>query len=591
MPDSGGNLAVSSNLFRKILWVFDPLIFSFKYISRKKWALYAVIIAAIISTIARLYVPILIGDSVTSIESLNLHGLENFAILIVVVTVISAAFQFIVNYGSQFIGQTYSFNLRNNVFNHLVRKSFSFFEGQTTGDLLSRTTMDIEASRNFITSTLSQLIPTIFMILFGLYFLLTINGVYAAVFIMSVPLMVYIGMVFQRKQRLHWRSIRGYYGRLNEELQENIIGQRTIRGFSGEDWEISKFRNTTDSYYQEYVQVARLRGLYNNLLPLVMGAAATIILIYGGYSSLISGAAVGPLVAAINIFTLVSPSVSSIGRLIVFSENARAGIQRINDVISEEYVENVDRGSSASVSSDLEFENVSFSRGNRKILDSVSFSISSGEFVGITGKTAAGKSTLVNLMLRFYDPDSGSIRIGGVDIKGMPLTVLRRIISIVPQEITLLSGTIRENIAYGSPGASMDDVRYAAAIANISPFIEGLHDGYDTLVGERGITLSGGQKQRIAVARAILGKPQVLILDDSTSSVDPETELEMFRMIKSHLGGMTVINVTHRHSAMKYADRVLKLDHGTIMLLHGETSTQDAGRETRIPGEEGDPAA
>ncbi|MHB1708797.1 MAG: ABC transporter ATP-binding protein [Thermoplasmataceae archaeon] len=582
---------MSSILFKKILWVFDPLIFSFKYISRKKWALYAVITAAVISTIARLYVPILIGDSVTSIENLDLRGLENFAILIVAVTVISAAFQFIVNYGSQFIGQTYSFNLRNNVFNHLVRKSFSFFEGQTTGDLLSRTTMDIEASRNFITSTLSQLIPTMFMIVFGLYFLLTINDVFAAVFILSVPLMVYIGMVFQRKQRLHWRSIRGYYGRMNEELQENIIGQRTIRGFSGEEWEISKFRNTTDSYYQEYVQVAKLRGLYNNLLPLVLGGAATIILIYGGYSSLISGASVGPLVAAINIFTLVSPSVSSIGRLIVFSENARAGIQRINDVISEEYVEKLDRGGGAPLSSDLEFENVSFSRGNRKILDSLSFSISGGEFVGITGKTATGKSTLVNLMLRFYDPDSGSIRIGGVDIKSLPLTVLRRIISIVPQEITLLSGTIRENIAYGSPRASVDDIRSAADIANISPFIETLHDGYDTLVGERGITLSGGQKQRIAVARAILGKPKVLILDDSTSSVDPETELEMFRMIKSRLGGMTVINVTHRHSAMKYADRVFRLDHGSITLLHGESGTQDAAGVSRIPGEEGDPVA
>ncbi len=582
---------MSSNLFKKILWVFDPLLFSFKYISRKKWALYAVIIAAIISTIARLYVPLLIGDSVSSIENLDLRGLEYFAILIIVVTAISAAFQFIVNYGSQFIGQTYSFNLRNNVFNHLVRKSFSFFEGQTTGDLLSRTTMDIEASRNFITSTLSQLIPTIFMIVFGLYFLLTINWVYAAVFILSVPLMVYIGMVFQRKQRLHWRSIRGYYGRMNEELQENIIGQRTIRGFSAEEWEISKFMSTTDSYYQEYVQVAKLRGLYNNLLPLVLGGAATVILIYGGYSSLISSASVGPLVAAINIFTLVSPSVSSIGRLIVFSENARAGIQRINDVISEEYVEKLDRGAGAPLSSDLEFENVSFSRGNRKILDSLSFSISGGEFVGITGKTATGKSTLVNLMLRFYDPDFGSIRIGGVDIRSLPLTVLRRMISIVPQEITLLSGTIRENIAYGSPGASMDEIRSAADIANISAFIETLHEGYDTLVGERGITLSGGQKQRIAVARAILGKPQVLILDDSTSSVDPETELEMFRMIKSSLRGMTVINVTHRHSAMKYADRVFKLDHGSITLLHDESGMQDASGVSRIPGEEGDPSA
>ncbi|OWP55560.1 MAG: hypothetical protein B2I17_09285 [Thermoplasmatales archaeon B_DKE] len=572
---------MSSSFFRKILWVFGPLIFSFKYISRKKWALYAVVTAAIVSTIARLYVPLLIGDSVTSIENLNLAGLENFAILIVIVTAASSVFQFIVNYGSQFLGQTYSFNLRNNVFEHLVRKNFTFFENQTTGDLLSRTTMDIEASRNFITSTLSQLIPTIFMVAFGLYFLLTINTLYAAVFALSVPIMIYIGMVFQRKQRLHWKNIRNFYGRMNEELQENIIGQRVVRGFSAEEMEITKFQNTTDSYYQEYVQVAKLRGFYNNLLPLVLSAAATIILIYGGYFSMLSGVTVGPLVAAINIFTLVSPSVSSMGRLIVFSENARAGIQRINEIISEENIENVERVENSGGPTDLSFESVTFYRGKRKILDSVSFSISKGEFVSITGRTASGKSTLVNLISRFYEPDSGFITIGGVDIRNIPLSELRQVVSVVPQEITLLSGTIRENIAYGSPEASMDDIRSAAENASISGFIDGLPEGYNTVVGERGITLSGGQKQRVAVARAILAKPGILILDDATSSVDPETELEMFRQIKRRLSGMTIINVTHRHSALKYADRILKLERGSVILLHGDSGQSFPESETQ----------
>lgn len=561
----------SNGFFKKVIWVFDPLLFSLKYIVRNRFALYAVIGAAIISTVAKLYVPLLIGDSVTSIENLNLPGLENFAIMIVEVTAISGVFQFVVNYGSQFLGQTYSYNLRKDVFGHLVKKKFLFFEKQTTGDLLSRSTMDIEASRNFITSTLAQLFPTIFMIGFGVYFLVTIDVYYALVFFLSVPLMLYIGMVFQRKQRIHWRNIRGYYGRMNEQLQENIIGQRVVRGFSAEEFEAAKFEGTTDNYFQEYVKVAKLRGFYNNLFPLVLSASSTIILVYGGFFTIFSGIPVGPLVSAINIFTLVSPSVTSMGRLIIFSENARAGIQRINEVLSENDVEDSEKGVSRDLSSALAFENISFTRGKRVILDNVTFSLASGEFVGITGKTAAGKSTLVNLILRFYEPLSGVIRVGGIDISDLSLNVLRRSITMVPQEVTLLSGTLGENISYGYPGATIQEIKRAAETANISDFVDGLPQGYDTMVGERGITLSGGQKQRVAVARAIIGRPKILILDDATSSVDPETELEMFRKIKEHLVDMTIINVTHRHSALKYADRILKVDRGSVFLLKGGT--------------------
>jgi ABC-type multidrug transport system fused ATPase/permease subunit len=544
--------------------------------------------AAIVSTIARLYIPLLIGDSVTSIEGLDFPGLEHFAILIIEVSAISGVFQFFVNYGSLYLGQTYSYNLRNNVFRHLIKKKFLFFEKQTTGDLLSRTTMDIEASRNFITSTLSQLLPTIFMIIFGVYFLLTINIGYTVVFILSVPVMLYIGMVFQKKQRLHWRNIRGYYGRMNEELQENIIGQRVVRGFSAEDYEVEKFTGTTESYYQEYVKVAELRGFYNNLLPLVLSAASTVILVYGGFFTMSSGIAVGPLVSALNIFALVSPSVSSMGRLIVFSENARAGIQRIGDVLNESDVEDTGAGKTSNISPNISFDNVTFLRGKRVILNNVSFSIPAGEFVGITGNTAAGKSTLVNLILRFYEPTSGTLRIGDANIQDISLNVLRKFVTMVPQEVTLLSGTIRDNIAYGSPEVTADQIREAADIANISEFIEGLPEGYSTIIGERGITLSGGQKQRVAVARAIISHPKVLILDDATSSVDPETELEMFRKIKEKLTGTTIINVTHRHSSLKYADRILKVDHGSVILASGDADTAIRGLETGefLPGGE-----
>lgn len=563
-----------SKLGRKVrggLGVFDPLFFSINYLRNKRWVLLTVLSASIIATLSRLLIPIFIGDAVSSIQNLQYSAVEYDAILIFLASSISGGVQFIVNYGSQYISQTYSYNLRKSVFAHLVRKKFGFYEGQTSGDLLSRSTMDIEASRNFVLNTASQLIPTLFMIAFAFVLLFTINMDFAAIFTVAVPILIFIGIVFQRKQRTHWRRIRTYYGQMNEQLQENIVANRVIRGFSAEHSEQAKFTGTTGSYFDEYMTVARLRGKYNNLMPLVVSAAATGILFYGGYISIISASDVGPLVAAVNIFSMMSFPVSFLGRLIVFSENARAGISRIETVLDGHDDEDLELGDSERLKGDLEFSGVNFSRGDLQILKSVTFVIRKGEFVGLTGRTAAGKSSLINLIPRFYDPDSGKITIGGTDLKTVSLESLRKAVALVPQEITLLSGSIKENIAFGGHDTSMDRVRWASHIARISDFIESLPGGYDTMVGERGITLSGGQRQRVAIARALMTNPEILILDDATSSVDPETELEIFNNIRREAAETTVLIVTHRESALKFSDRVLKLDYG--VLTAGEYSS------------------
>lgn len=566
-----------------IFGFLNPLRFGIKFMTGKKWLLWLIMGVSAVSIVTRLLVPIYIGDSVTEVELKNLSLAEHFAILIVVVSVISGVTRFIMNYSSQYLSQQYGYNLRKDLVKHILRKKFSFYERQASGDLLSRLTMDIQASINFILNTLSQLIPTLMLIAVALYLLFTLNHVYAIFFLAAVPLIVYLGIVFQKKQRVHWRNIRSDYGRMNEELQENIVGQRVIRGFSAEDQEVGKFTGTTDSYYEEYMDVAQLRGFYNNIMPFVISGAATAVLLYGGYVDLIGARIVGSLVSAINIFTMISMPVGFLGRLIVWSENASAGIERISEVLDPSEEEEVSSGNRIPSGSTLTFSDVSFRRGNRYILRDITFSVRRGEVLGVTGRTAAGKSTMVGLIPRFYEPSSGSITIEGRDITDIRLDELRKKVALVPQEINILSGTVTENIVFGRENLGMERVKWSSRVAQISDFIESLPQGYDSMVGERGITVSGGQKQRIGVARALYGRPEILILDDATSSVDPETELNMLRTIKKELQDISIILVSHRESALRFCDRVIRLENGS--LVNEEPLAESEGEDLVIDEE------
>ncbi len=511
-----------------------------------------------------LLISVFIGDAVNKVLISGLGGVEYYVYLIILVSALAALSQFVVSYGSQYLSQRYAYELREDVFHHLVSKKFRFFESETSGNLLSRCTMDIEATRNFVLNLLSQMIPTFLLIGLAFYFLLQLNPVYSIFFLAAVPALIYLGMTFQRKQHVHWRKIRDEYGVMNERLQENITGQRVVRSFLGESREIGRFKDTTDTYFGEYLVVAKLRGVYNNLMPLLISIAATAVIIYGGYSNIVSLSSVGSLVAAVNILnTMISP-VSILGRLIVWAENARAAIDRIGAVLSDADEEDVDAAVARDAEPPVAVSAVNFSRGTRLILDNLSLDVGKGEFVAITGGTGSGKSTLINMLPRFYEVDSGSISFNGTRYDGFSLPEIRRRIGVVPQEVSILSGTLRENIAFGNGQYSDAEVEEAAGVAHIADFIDSLPDRYDTAVGERGITLSGGQKQRIAIARAVLPRPELLIFDDATSSVDAETELGIFRSIREKLRGTSVIIISLRETGLLFADRVLRVEDGKL---------------------------
>ena len=547
--------------------MFEPLLFSREYLKNKKWVIYLIIGFAVLSTATRLLVPIIIGAIIDSLESKNFNAIYLEIEYILLLAVLSAVASFVVNFGAQYSSQIYAYNLRKKVVNSMVKKKTKFFQDKTSGDLLSRTTMDIDASRNFIMNSLSQLIPTILIIIFAVGYLFYINVFYSLFFLATVPILIYIGIKFQRKQRPHWMKIRETYGVMTESIQEDITGQRTVRSYLQEDPQINRFTGITDTYYGEYMEVANLRGFYNNLMPFIISAAATAVIFYGGYTSIIARSDVGGLVAAVNIFTMVTFPVSFLGRLIAFSENARAGIGRIKGVLDRDLDEDVLTGGDFPKGNGISMRNVRYKRGDREILRNIDLEIPPESFVCLTGETGTGKSSLVNLIPRLEDPSDGSIFIGGVNIKDIPLSSLRKNIAIVPQEISLLSGTISENIIFGRKEITEEMAKRASKIARIDDFIESLPEGYSTIIGERGITLSGGQRQRVALARAIASNPRILILDDATSSVDPETELAIFSRIVKNIEGITVVLVSLRYSAMKYATTVYELEDGEIRQL------------------------
>ena len=556
-----------NNFFSKITGVLQPLIFSLKYLKGKRWIIYILIISAALSTASRLYVPIVIGLIIDSLEAKAFSAILPAIELIMLLAVVSAVSTFITNFGSQYSSQIYAYNLRKKLVNSLTKKKVKFFQGNSSGDLLSRTTMDVDATRNFLMNTLSQLIPTIMIIIFALIYLSFLNFFYALFFLFTVPVLVYIGIIFQRKQRKHWMNIRKQYGEMTERLQEDINGQRTVRTYSLEDSQIAKFQDTTDSYFNEYMEIAHLRGFYNNLMPFIISLAATGVILYGGYTSIIARSQVGNLVAAVNIFNLVTMPISFLGRLIVWSENARAGIGRINEVLKDDMDEELTTSGNFPGENDVELRNIKIIKGKKEIISNLNMKIPRGGFVCITGETGCGKSSIVNLIPRLEEPTAGEVFIGGIDVREIPLDTLRKNVSIVPQEINLLSGTIEENIIFGRSAISHEAVIKAAKIARIDDFIDSLEDGYETLIGERGLTLSGGQRQRMAIARAIVTTPSILILDDVTSSVDPETELNIFSEIVKNVKGITVILVSLRYSAMKYSNETYIIKDGQAEIL------------------------
>lgn len=475
--------------------------------------------------------------------------------------------------------QEVAYRLRNDLYEKLQRLPFSYYDRMATGELMSRLTSDVEMCRQAMGFGLGTLGGNLVFLIGIVGYLLCINWRFTIVALALLPCLMLVAIRYARKVEPIFASIQQQVARLTAVAQENISGVRVVRAFSQEDAEINRFMGENEGLLTRNLKAAKTNAYYHPAMDFIANLSTVVVLWYGGREVVLGRITLGAMVAFNGYLMLLIWPVRMTGFLLGVMQRAVASAKRVFEILDQETSINEKPGAITlpRVEGYVCFENVSFAyEGGDTVLRNLSFVVRPGETVAIVGATGSGKSTLIHLLSRFYDVTEGRITIDGYDVRDVTLESLRRQIGMVLQENFLFSTTIRENIAYGRPDASQEEIEAAARAAAAHSFIVQLPQGYDTVVGERGVGLSGGQRQRIAIARALLADPRVLVLDDSTSSVDVETEREIQAALARLMEGRTTFIIAQRLTTVQRADQILVLDNGEIVQkgTHAELSRE-----------------
>lgn len=491
------------------------------------------------------------------------------ALSIVGVTILTAIFQFVQEYILQYASQKAIYDIRNTMYDHLQRLPFSFYDKSQTGQLIARATGDIDTLRRFYSFGMINFVSSIIMFIAVLIICLLKNSTLAVLSLSTMPILAYTGIRFGGKIGPRFWEIRQRTAELTTVIQENVTGMRVVKTFVREDYEINKFSAYARNLLQKNLEITKLWSFFFPLMDFIAGLGSIAVLWYGGWQIMNGNLTLGEFIAFNMYLMQLMWPIRMLGFIINVSKEAMASGQRIFEILDtkSEVEESPDAKPLPQIAGHVKFENVSFKyeTSDELVLKNFSLDVDPGETVAILGATGSGKSTLINLIPRFYDPTSGVITIDNIDIKTTTLESLRSQIGIVLQDTFLFAMSLKDNIAYGKNNATMEEVINAAKAANIHDFIDSLPKGYDSEVGERGVTLSGGEKQRVAIARALLMNPKILILDDSTSSVDTETEHLIQNAIATLVIGRTTFVIAQRLSTIKRANKIAVLENGEIV--------------------------
>ncbi len=471
-------------------------------------------------------------------------------------------------YLTETVAQGVAFNLRNDVYRKLQGLSFSYHDRAETGQLLARATSDVERLQRITGRGILHLIDALVLLVGTSVIIFRMHALLAILSLLVMPVII----IYMRRymERMHplWRRRQDLMAILVSRIEQSLRGMRVVRGFAQEPAEIGRFDRENTDVFDTSQRVAKAGAFSMPFIIFLASTASVLVLGLGGWFTIQGQLTVGALIAFNSyLLQLINP-MRRLGFLMTMLGESRASADRVFEILDarSEVKSTPDAFVLDSIHGHVTFEDVSFSYfGRNRVLSNLSFTVEPGQVVALLGPTGSGKSTIVNLIPRFYEVTSGSVSIDGVDIRQVTIESLRQHIGIVLQETTLFGSTIRENIAFGRPNATQEEVEAAAKAAAAHQFIVNMPDGYDTAVGERGVTLSGGQRQRIAIARALLLDPRILILDDATSSVDTDTEQEIQRALQSLMRGRTSFVIAQRVSTVRNADNILVIDRGELV--------------------------
>lgn len=490
------------------------------------------------------------------------------AFLIAGISALRSLFSIGQRYGMERVGQLISFDVRNALYDHIQRLSFTYHAHAQTGQLMSRMAEDVNAVQRFLGVGLLDALSAVIMLVIIIGILVSINLRLALLTLLPMPFLAVLVVYLAQVMRPRWRRVQQAFAQVSTVLQENLTGVQVVRAFAREPFEMEKFDTANRDYMRERLRTVRFWGMASPLLGFLVACGTALAFAFGGPMVIRGELTLGVLVAINSYVVMLSGPVQRLGNTINMAAEAAASGDRIFEVLNapRDITDAPGAIELPAVDGCVRFEGVDFRYGDSRqaALHDINLEACSGQTIALVGHTGSGKSTLVNLILRFYDVTHGRVTVDGHDIRNVTLKSLRRQIGLVLQDPLLFSATIRENIAYGRPDATDEEVITAAKAARAHDFITSFPEGYGTIVGERGITLSGGQRQRVAIARALLVDPRILIMDDSTSSVDTETEYEIQQALNTLIQGRTSFVIAQRLTTVKNADQVLVLDHGRI---------------------------
>lgn len=494
------------------------------------------------------------------------HNLGVIALALILAGVVGGIFRYISRVASTRGSESYVKNMRDTLFSHIQRLPFSWHSANRTGDIIQRCTSDVDQVCNFVAGQLINILQMVFRIVIALVMMYAMNVKMALIASAFAPIVIAYSFIFYRKIGSQFTKADEAEGVLSTIAQENLTGVRVVRAFGRERYEIDKFEKQNQQFTGLWVRLGELLSWFWILGDWASALQILLVMVVGSFEAVAGNITAGQFIAFVSYNAMFAYPVRNLGRIVSEMSKAGVSIDRLNYILSSKPEEDKKTTKTAPLNGDIEFKHVRFGYGEQEILKDVSFTIPAGSTFAILGGIGSGKSTLMHLLNRLYElgPDGGSITISGVDIADMPMAELRSGIGMVLQEPFLFSRTVGENIGIARQGASLEEIREAAASACLDDSIEEFALKYDTVVGERGVTLSGGQKQRVAIARMLIQKTPIMVFDDSLSAVDTETDAKIRAALKKHMAGSTVILISHRVTTLMGADTILVLDEGKI---------------------------